>query len=40
MARKKRREEILAGNATYGESHNETEQQLDARFLKEYVQVL
>jgi RNA polymerase sigma-70 factor (family 1) len=38
MARKKRREEILAGHATHGETHNETEQQLDARFLEEYVQ--
>ena len=38
MARKKRREEILAGHTTCGESHNETEQQLDARFLEEYVQ--
>ena len=38
MARKKRREEILAGHATCDESHNETEQQLDARFLEEYVQ--
>lgn len=38
MARKKRREEILAGHATHGETHNEMEQQLDARFLEEYVQ--
>jgi hypothetical protein len=34
MARKKRREEILAGHATHGESHNETEQQLDARWVQ------
>jgi RNA polymerase sigma-70 factor (family 1) len=38
LARKKRREEILAGHNPGGETHNETEQQLDARFLEEYVQ--
>jgi len=38
LARMKRREEILACQTPYGEAHNETEQQLDARFLEEYVQ--
>lgn len=37
LSRKKRREEILAGQIR-PEIHNETEQQLDARFLEEYLQ--
>jgi len=37
IARKKRREEILAGRHM-DESHNETEQRLDALFLKDYLE--
>jgi RNA polymerase sigma-70 factor (family 1) len=37
LARKKRRDEILAGQSI-GEGHNETEQHLDALFLKDYLE--
>jgi RNA polymerase sigma-70 factor (family 1) len=38
MARNKRRKELLARHSIIQETHNETEQQLDARFLEEYLQ--
>ncbi|MDP4149945.1 MAG: RNA polymerase sigma-70 factor [Bacteroidota bacterium] len=37
MARNKRRKELLAGNLPARDMHNETEQQLDALFLEEYL---
>jgi RNA polymerase sigma-70 factor (family 1) len=37
MARNKRRKELLAGHSTAQQMHNETELQLDARFLEEYL---
>jgi RNA polymerase sigma-19 factor, ECF subfamily len=37
ISRKKRRDEILAGHSV-SEGHNETEQQLDALFLKDYLE--
>src|SRR5262249_48543212 len=38
MARNKRRKQLLGGHISGEEMHNETEQQLDARFLEEYLQ--
>jgi len=37
MAKNKRRRQLLGGQASGEEVHNETEQHLDARFLEEYL---
>jgi RNA polymerase sigma-70 factor (family 1) len=37
MSRDKRRRELLAGHLSAQDMHNETEQQLDARFLEEFL---